>query len=236
MKGLILLALIGILWVVSSRRWKYWLVTPAAVIVVVYLVVTSPPLVALANWRMLSFLPADSGATVDAIVVLGRGQEFNNERIEVTAQLWQALRAPKIFASGITDAPKMIEVLKAENIPGRALSGESCSQNTQENALFTAAVLRPEGVRQILLVTDPPHMVRSFLLFRNLGFTVIPHTSPLPPYWTSKEEANLLMREYLGLAGYAFQGRLNQQPPSEFKQLPAEVLEKLSAWNCQING
>jgi hypothetical protein len=29
-----------------------------------------PLLVALANWRMLSFLPADSHATVDAIVVL----------------------------------------------------------------------------------------------------------------------------------------------------------------------
>ncbi len=235
MKGLLLLVFIGIIWRVSSQRWKYWLITLTVVVVVVSIVVTSPLLVALANWRMLSFLPADSHATVDAIVVLGRGQEFRNRRIEVNAQLWQANRAPKIFASGMADASEMVELLKAGDIPSRALSGETCSQNTQENALFTSAVLRPQGVRQILLVTDLPHMTRAFLIFRRLGFIVIPHTSPLPTGWSSKKEANLLLREYLGLAEYTFQRYLNQQPTSE-KQQPVEVLEKLSSWNCRVNG
>lgn len=235
MKGLLLLALIGIVWFFSPRRWRYWLITPAVVVVVVYLVVTSPLLIALANRGMLSFVPADSGATVDAIVVLGRGEELRNSRMEVAAQLWQAKRAPKIFVSGIIDATEIVELLKAEDIPGRVLSGENCSQNTQENAFFTAAVLRPQGMRKILLVTDPPHMLRSFLVFRNLGFTVISHTSPMPSYLTSKQDARVLLREYLGLVGYTFQGRLNQRD-SEPKQPPAEVLEKLSVWNCQVNG
>ncbi len=231
---LILLASLGLLWLISSRCRKHQLITPAAILLLVYLVATSEPMVALAAQGLVGLLPADSGATVDAIIVLGRGEVLRNRRIEIAAQLWQAKRAPLIFASGMGDAPQMIELLRANGIPRQMLSGESCSQSTEENALFTATVLHPQGIRQILLITDPPHMLRSFLTFRSLGFTVIPHTSPLPPDWTSKEDLLLVFREYLALASYAVLGRFQQRPDSELKHLQAAVLEKLSTWHCRF--
>lgn len=231
---LTLLALLGLLWLQRSQRWKRKLIARAAVLLLVYLIATSPPMVALATQALVGSLPADSGATVDAIIVLGRGDVLRNRRVEIAAQLWQAKRAPKIFASGMGDAPLMIELLKAKGIPRQMLGGESCSQSTEENALFTAAVLYPQGIRQILLITDPPHMWRSFLTFRSLGFTVIPHTSPLPSDLTSTVKNRLIFREYLGMVSYAFLGRFQKRPSSELKHPPVAVLEKLSAWQCRF--
>ena len=164
---------------------------------------------------------------------MGRGNLLRNRRVEIAAQLWQAKRAPLIFASGMSDAPQVIELLKAKGIPRQKLSGESCSQSTEENALFTAAVLHPQGIQQILLITDPPHMLRSILTFHSLGFTVIPHTSPLPPNLSSAQKTFLVFREYLGMVSYAFLGRFQQRSDSELKHPPA-VLEKLSTWHCRF--
>lgn len=203
-------------------------------LLVFYLVATSPPMIALATQGLVLALPADSGVAVDAIVVLGRGELLRNHRVEIASQLWQAKRAPKIFASGMTDTPRIIEILQTIGIPRQMLGGESCSQTTEENALFTAAILYPQGVRQILLITDPPHMLRSLLTFRSFGFTVIPRTSPLPPNWTSTTKPRFIYREYLGLVSYALLGRFQRRPDSELKHPPAAVLEKLATWHCRF--
>lgn len=212
---LILLALLRLSSLISSQRWERQLITPVSISLVLYLVATSGPMVALATQALVASLPADSGATADAIVVLGRGMELRNSRIKIAVQLWQAKRAPKIFASGMNDAPDMIQLFKAKGIPSQMLGGESCSETTEENALFTANVLHSQGIRQILLITDSPHMLRSFLTFRSLGFKIIPHTSPLPVYWTSTEEAGFVVKEYIGLVSYAFLGRFQQRLPSK---------------------
>jgi uncharacterized SAM-binding protein YcdF (DUF218 family) len=86
------------------------------------------------------------------------------------------------------------------------LDGENCSLTTDENAVFTASVLQPQGIKRILLVTDPPHMWRSLLVFRAQGFTVIPKPSPLPSYLGRKAETFITLREYMGLVGYGLRG------------------------------
>ena len=72
--------------------------------------------------------------------------------------------------------------------------------------LFTARLLQPQGRKQILLVTDPPHMLRSLLTFRSLGFTVIPHPSPLPQTLSPQEKDALMLREYSALFFYSLLG------------------------------
>ncbi|MBO3464480.1 YdcF family protein, partial [Aetokthonos hydrillicola] len=94
-------------------------------------------------------------------------------------------------------------------------------RTTQENALFTASILQPRQVKQILLVTDSPHMLRSLLTFRRLGFDVIPHISPIPPKLTPTKTAMLVFYEYMGLVSYGLEGRFfplqnvaeNKTPP-----------------------
>ncbi|MCA1991006.1 MAG: YdcF family protein [Coleofasciculus sp. S288] len=229
------LLLVILFWLFRSSRSKLQfrkLRTIAAISLLIYLIATSPITAALALQGLVYFLPADSGETVDAIVIVGRGPALRESRIEVAAQLMQAHRAPLIFASGMNDAALIVDRLKAKADPTQKLAGESCSQSTQENAQYTAALLYPKDVRQILLITDPPHMLRSLFSFRSFGFTVIPHTSPLPPYLTGAALSHSVWREYVGLVGYKFRGHFQKRPESELKHPPTEVLKKFSDWDC----
>ncbi len=167
---------------------------------------------------LVTLLPADSGQPADAIVVLGRGPDLRPERVNMAAQLWQAQRAPTVFASGRGDAQQIGDLLAQAGVAPEAIKGEPCSRTTEENAQFTAALLQPQGVRTILLVSDPPHMLRSWLTFRSFGFKVIPHPNPLPTRLSPRREAFLLVREYMGLASYGALGRFlprEAPPPTE---------------------
>ena len=208
---LLLLTLPGFTRLVPPRRWRrrhrrqlnYLKVALFLIALIVFL----PPVIALANQDLVGWVPPDSGARADTIVLLGRGPTLGNERVEVGAELWRLQRAPAIFASGKGDALLMIQELRAKGIPAKALDGENCSLTTEENAQYTAAVLQPQGKKRIILVTDPPHMLRSLLTFRNLGFTVIAHTSPLPSDWADFKKVLIVFREYTGLIVYCLLGR-----------------------------
>ncbi len=132
------------------------------------------------------------------------------------------------------DAQSIVERLKNRGLPGQSLSGEGCSRTTEENAQFTAAVLSPQGVRKILLVTDAPHMLRASLLFRGYGFTVIPHSSPPPSYLSTKDQMLTIIREYVGLMQYALTNRFKQRTSPELTQLSKEALKRISEWNCRV--
>lgn len=205
--GLACSVLIGLPWVIPKLPWKRQLSSLGAGLLLIYFIAVLPPAIAVASQGLVAFLPADSGETTDAVVVLGRGEDLRDSRVEVAAKLWQAGRAPLIFASGREDGPRITQMLAVKGIPNQALDNEDRSRTTDENARFTAAVLQPQGITRILLVTDPPHMLRSLLTFRSLGFTVVPHASPLPPDLPHSEEALRVFSEYLGLVSYGLRGR-----------------------------
>lgn len=212
------LVLIGLPWVIPKLRWKRSISGLGIVLLLIYFIAGSPPAIAIASRGLVAPLPADSGATADAIVVLGRGQDLRNSRVEVVADLWQAHRAPLIFASGLHDGPQIVQLLKAKGIPAQVMDDENCSQTTEENARFTAAVLQPQEVQRILLVTDPPHMLRSLLTFRSLGFTVIPHSSPIPRNFSSSRKFLIVSYEYVGLVSYSLQGRFSPRRSPELAE------------------
>jgi uncharacterized SAM-binding protein YcdF (DUF218 family) len=203
---------IGLPWFIPRLRWKRHLMRVGILFFLISLIITSPLTAAIANKGLVAFLPKDSGVPVDAIVVLGRGDGLRQSRVDVAAELWKANRAPLIFVSGISDAPDIIHRLQEEGIPQSALAYEECSRTTEENARFTASVLKPQGVKTIVLVTDPPHMLRSLLTFRHFGFKVFPSISPVPSEVTPTRKRLMLLYEYLALIAYGFQGRLFPQP------------------------
>jgi uncharacterized SAM-binding protein YcdF (DUF218 family) len=223
---IIILACLGLRWIRQHQRWKRWLSNPRVVLLLFGITATIPIVFAVAAKGLVIFLPTDSGAAAQAIVVLGRGEEFRKQRVDVARELWHARRAPRIFTSGRGDAASMIEQLKAKSIPNRVLDGENCSLTTWQNAVFTAAALHPQGIRRILLLTDELHMLRSLLVFRANGFTVIPHTTRLPPYFGFKATAFLTFREYMGLVSYGLQWRFHPQPSPKLNSPDVENIRQ----------
>ncbi|GAB1540974.1 YdcF family protein [Scytonema sp. NUACC21] len=206
-----LLVLVFLPWIFPRLRWKRILSGLGIVLLLSYFSATFPPIIAVAKQGLVAFIPPDSGTTADAIVVLGRGKPFRESRVEVAGELWKANRAPLIFASGAGDGSEIVEQLKEKGIPAQALDEEHCSETTRENALLTASKLQPQGVKRILLVTDPPHMLRSLLTFQSMGFEVTPHTSPVPRGLSSSKTAIMVFYEYMGLVSYGLQGRFLPQ-------------------------
>jgi uncharacterized SAM-binding protein YcdF (DUF218 family) len=205
---LILLSLFGLWWVISRIGWKRRLKSPKTILWLFGCAAILPLMfVILARLGLVAFLPPDPGTATEAIVILGRGPLFDEQRINLAAELWQAKRAPRIFVSGKGDAYRTVEQLEEKGIPKQSLDGENCSVTTWENAIFTAAILQSQGIRNILLITDPPHMLRSLLVFRANGFNVIPRSSPIPSFFFGKRgKAFLYLREYSGLISYALRG------------------------------
>ena len=213
---LLLLGLIFLTWIIPPLRWKRFWSSLTAILLAIYFSATLPFTIAIANKGLVAFLPADTGQNVDAIVILGRGEQFRKSRVKVAARLWEIGRAPLIFASGAGDGEQIVKQLKEEGIPEKVLAQEDCSQTTKENALFTASKLQPQGIKQILLVTDPPHMLRSLLTFESVGFEVIPHSSPVPSSLVKTRRAMLVFYEYMGLVSYSLRGHFlspNQTQP-----------------------
>jgi uncharacterized SAM-binding protein YcdF (DUF218 family) len=232
---LILLALLWVVWLLLPRRSRRILKLPMLGIALGGVLI-SPIGVKLGLWGLTAFVPPDSGEPVQAIVVLGRGEDLRVSRVAEVQALWQDDRAPRIFASGMSDAKAIIQALEAAGIPGERLTGEECSQSTEENALFTNAILRPQGIEKILLVTDPPHLLRSFLLFRSFRFDVIPHSSSIDLLATSQERFKTEMREYFGLIQYALTGEFIPRSLDRLNRPPAEVTHKIRNWRCLRKG
>jgi uncharacterized SAM-binding protein YcdF (DUF218 family) len=197
----------AIAWFWLSKRWKRGVLGLGAILLAGYLFFDSPLATRVGLASLGALIPDDPGQPADAIVILGRGGPFRPSRVEVALDLWQAQRAPLIFISGRGDAIEMGDMLIDGGVPSAAIQGEPCSGTTEENAQFTATYLQPQGVRRIILVTDLPHLPRSTLTFRSLGFEVIPRASALPISLSERQQKILTIREWAGLVGYGVTGR-----------------------------
>jgi uncharacterized SAM-binding protein YcdF (DUF218 family) len=221
---LLVIAFFAIRWIFNNPERRRWFSSPKGFVLLFGLTALLALLPVAADRAMVAFLPSDPGKRVDAIVVVGRGWPLMHARVDIVAELWQAERAPKIFASGIKDAPHLVQLLKEKGIPDRAIDGENCSLTTEENAIFSAAILQPQGVKQILLVTDEPHMMRTLLAFRAYGFTVFPRISPIPEHWNNKEKGVLKLRELLGVIKYGVRGAFFERPLSDLNRPELKTL------------
>ncbi|MGG2398738.1 YdcF family protein [Pseudomonas sp. SH1-B] len=147
------------------------------------------PALAEAQWSTLA-------QRADAIVILGAGREQNDpgwggtdqpglmalERLRYAARLARASGLPLAATGGLhygqppSEAALMADAMKRDyGLEIRWL--EEQSRTTWENALLSAELLKPQGVRRVVLVTQAWHMARARWCFEQAGFEVI--TAPM---------------------------------------------------------
>ena len=68
----------------------------------------------------------------------------------------------------------MEALLTFMGVPEQAIWLEDQSQNTYENALYCAQLLKAKNIDRVILVTSAIHMPRSVALFEKQGIQVIP--------------------------------------------------------------
>jgi uncharacterized SAM-binding protein YcdF (DUF218 family) len=91
---------------------------------------------------------------------------------------------------------------------------EGQSRTTWENALFTAQILQPQGIKRVVVVTQAWHMPRSRWSFEQAGFEVV--AAPVGFMGTARDrpfngwlpevraiwQSGQLLNEVAGLIGY----------------------------------
>lgn len=124
----------------------------------------------------------DARSPVGALVVLGsptradgRLGSVGEERVREAVDHWRRGIAPLVVFTGAgapgspVEAPAMAQAARELGLPEEAIRVEARSRNTRENARFTAALLRAEGVSSVWIVSQPFHLRRARWLFRRAG-------------------------------------------------------------------
>ncbi len=205
------IALVVTLGVFIAINWKHQRIRRWITGISLSLIALLIALPVMGSHGLPGFVPADSGETADAIVILGRGKGLRESRQAIALELFEAGRAPLIFVSGKSDAPAIVEALEAEGVAKSQLEGEACSRTTEENGKYTAQLLMPKAVKRVILVTDPPHMLRSSLVLRSVGFEVEHYMSPFPPSFSRYRRQVFAARETISFATYGLSGRFRSK-------------------------
>jgi uncharacterized SAM-binding protein YcdF (DUF218 family) len=207
---------------------------------------------ALARTLEWKYLPVNPQQSAEVIVVLGGGTEpmqpprtaveINSagDRIIHAADLYHSGQAPFILLSGgniawmeeLENSPAndMKQILIKLDVPEKDIILQTKSQNTHEDAEFSAAILKDRGIKKILLVTSAMHMPRSVALFQKQGLEVLPSPTDFTitnEGWQQTFSPNLetfltnllpnssslglttnVLKEYIGIFIYKIQGWL----------------------------
>ena len=133
----------------------------------------------------------DQARPASAIVVLGAAQYVGRPspvlraRLDHAVDLWRRKLAPVIIVTGGTgrgDTTSEAAVSRRyairQGVPAPAILMETKGRNTSESMDGVAALMAQRHRRDVLLVSDPFHMLRLTILARRHG--LIPYASPTP--------------------------------------------------------
>ena len=144
----------------------------------------------------------DEARRADAIVVLGAAQYVGRPspvlraRLDHAIELWERGLAPRIiFTGGRGDGDTTSEAAVSRRyairhgVPDSAILVEDRGRTTSESMRAVAALGNAWGMRRVILVSDPFHMMRLGVLARR--YALVPYTSPTPtsPISANRSEA-----------------------------------------------
>lgn len=123
-------------------------------------------------------------------VVLGNGRDIPDvlgsvslERVSYAAAAYRQLHLPVLVSGGTpqpghqSEAQLMAAALQQDFATPVSWS-EDRSRTTWENALFSAAILKPAGLTTVVLVSQAWHLPRAVWAFEKAGLAALPWPAP----------------------------------------------------------
>ncbi len=161
-----------------------WLMILFAAVGFLAVVVTFTPLV---RWWGYALAGRWTDPKGDVLIVLAGSQGPRGMigydsylRSEYALLAYQQDGFHSIVVSGGGDPPEglvMRNFLQCQGIPAAAITSETASTSTRENALFTKKLIDAVPGRKVLLTSDY-HMYRAYRVFRKAGMDVQPRPFP----------------------------------------------------------
>lgn len=131
----------------------------------------------------------DQARPAESIVVLGAAQYDGHPspvlraRLDHAVDLWNRHMAQIVILTGgrgpgdtTSEAAVGRSYVKRHGIPDAAILLENEGRTTRASLLAVSRMLSNRGMKTAILVSDPFHMLRLWILSRRFGFT--PYTSP----------------------------------------------------------
>jgi uncharacterized SAM-binding protein YcdF (DUF218 family) len=160
--------------------------------------------------------PAQAPVRADAIVVLGGN---DGDRALRALALYREGYAPKIVLTGLergrNSPPANLtwraEFLVARGVPRSALRLEIYSENSYEEAENVLELMRKQGWKTVLAVSDPPHMRRLawtwHRVFKESGLSYMLVASAAQwwspgVWWRDEHSGAFVISEYIKIAYY----------------------------------
>jgi len=180
----------------------------------------NPPLISARNTGAEAIVVLGGGRIMNAAEYGGRDipSIFAFARIRYAAHLHRETGLPVLTSGGTPDgreeseAAIMARVLRQDfSVPVKWVEGKS--NDTAQNATFSAEMLKQAGVRRILLVTDGIHMSRSRAVFEKAGLDVVAAptifysrneftTIDFMPSGEGLRRSEYALHEWIGIAWY----------------------------------
>jgi uncharacterized SAM-binding protein YcdF (DUF218 family) len=163
--------------------------------------------------------PAQAPRSADIILALGGD---NGDRVAVAARLYSQGYAPRVMLTGLENGPAItrpsylnwrVQFLYDAGVPRQAVVLEAGAGNTWEEAVNTLALLKQQGWKRVIVVSDPPHMRRLHWVwsrvFADTGkeFVLVdsrPDWWDPARWWRNDQSGPFVLMEYVKLVYYMF--------------------------------
>ena len=165
--------------------------------------------------RIYSFRNVSSHAPADAAVVLGAavwGAQVSpvfRERINHGIDLYRKGMVRKLIFTGgrgnkrePTESAAARQYAIQNGVPAEDILIEEQSHTTFENIVYAKEVAKANGIRKVLIVSDPLHMKRAVVMARDLDLIAEPSPTQTTRYTGVRSQAGQLARETYFYFGY----------------------------------
>jgi len=165
--------------------------------------------------NIYSYGNTSSEANADAAIVLGAAVWGNQvspvfkERINHAINLYRQGRIRKlVFTGGQGNRNEPTEAAAARNyalqngVPLSDVLIEQQSHTTYENMVYAKRLADQNGLKKILIVSDPLHMKRAVTMAHDVGLDAYPSPTPTSKYRSLKIQTSELARETFYYLGY----------------------------------
>jgi uncharacterized SAM-binding protein YcdF (DUF218 family) len=151
----------------------------------------------------------------DVAIVLGAavwGNEVSpvfRERINHAIDLYRSGKVQKVIFTGgqgnkneLTEAAAARAYAIKNGVPPSAILIEDRSHTTYENVLNAKQLAESNGLRKVLIVSDPLHMKRAVAMARDMGMEAYPSPTPTTRYQGWRSQMGSLAHETYYYIGY----------------------------------